>query len=358
MAKLCENCGEEILGAVNVCWKCGREHLTMHEPPVTPAELEPGPRAETPVSEQLPPWCWRMEPALAAWSHAKYPDDVQVMIPLQLPATRSPDDREVVWVTIAARDGDIFRGTVINDPQKSTAIRQGHFVHFMMSGGKHPPMLVRPDVENDLPRMQVSPCSECDCELVEETIKPIAAEPDQYPAVIATVCRLCFQPQELTLLAPPRESQPVIRPIDADDDDDFTSEEGGDDEDEAEGYQPPRRAGPPLRPQYPKNVGSTGAAWASIVLAIVGALGAFLIPWLNVGQFLPIAAVIIAVLGLLLGVWGISSPRRDIAIIGSLLCLLLLLAGGFFLMVDLYISIYGHAPWVVPTSEEFPELDS
>jgi len=63
-----------------------------------------------------------------------------------------------------------------------------------------------------------------------------------------------------------------------------------------------------------------------------------------------------AALGLALGAWGLSSPRRGPAILGLLLCLLALASASFTGAVGLYKQAYGHAPWEAPAEPEEPEF--
>jgi hypothetical protein len=50
-------------------------------------------------------------------------------------------------------------------------------------------------------------------------------------------------------------------------------------------------------------------------------------------------AAMVAVLGLVMGIWGLSSPRRNWALVGMLLCCLAIGLGTFRLARNIYISI-------------------
>lgn len=344
----------------------------MHERPISAGELEAGPLPDVEMLKQPSPWCWRMDPELAAWCHINYPDDCQVLIHNGASPTFGDTDREIVWATINDRQGDIFSATVINDPQHVQSIRQGHTIQFAKTGGNHPPALLTGELVRDLPRLDVKPCQKCRNRLVFDSIAKLAPdEVEAYPHKVETVCRFCGEPQIVRIQAPieacvadaivapasqelPAVGEGEIPLVDLHEATDTEENATTDEEDQGTGDIPPKRAGPPLRPRYPTDVNSTGAAWAALVLGIAGFLAAFLIPWLYIGQFVPIAAVIVAFMGLIFGVWGIYSRRRDVAITGSLLCLLLLMAGGFFLIVDFYVFTYGHTPWTAPIVDEFP----
>jgi hypothetical protein len=72
-----------------------------------------------------------------------------------------------------------------------------------------------------------------------------------------------------------------------------------------------------------------GGTVASIVLGIFAALLALLWP----------PAAIIAVLGLVMGIWGLRSPRRNLALVGMLLCCLAIGLGAFGGARALYVHV-------------------
>lgn len=60
-------------------------------------------------------------------------------------------------------------------------------------------------------------------------------------------------------------------------------------------------------------------------------------------------AVVTAVIGLLMGIWGLYSTRRGPAIIGILLCCVAMAIGGFNGVVWMYEAQYGYKPWDEPS---------
>jgi hypothetical protein len=72
-----------------------------------------------------------------------------------------------------------------------------------------------------------------------------------------------------------------------------------------------------------------GGTVASIVLGIFSALLSILWP----------PAAIIAVLGLAMGIWGLRSPRRNLALVGMLLCCLAIGLGAFGGARALYVHV-------------------
>src|SRR5205823_9574328 len=72
-----------------------------------------------------------------------------------------------------------------------------------------------------------------------------------------------------------------------------------------------------------------GGTVASLVLGLFAAVLAAIWP----------PAAIIAVLGLVMGIWGLSSPRRNWALVGMLLCCLAIGLGTFGMARRIYIGI-------------------
>jgi hypothetical protein len=85
-----------------------------------------------------------------------------------------------------------------------------------------------------------------------------------------------------------------------------------------------------------------GGACASLVLGVLSAILAWLWP----------PAAIIAVLGLGLGIWGLSSPRRGWALVGMLLCCLAIGLGTYNLARRAYIAYQQNKPIPVDMTEE------
>lgn len=68
----------------------------------------------------------------------------------------------------------------------------------------------------------------------------------------------------------------------------------------------------PVIPQIElENVAANGGAVAAVVLGVWALLGSFLTPWSGIS----------AVFGMVLGIWGISSPKRKMSYVGIAICL-------------------------------------
>ena len=88
--------------------------------------------------------------------------------------------------------------------------------------------------------------------------------------------------------------------------------------------------------RYSEHVVSIVAAVLSVVLGLASVVMCF---------YFPIGALAVAVVGLAMGVWGLYSERRGVAVIGVILCCIALSIGGFRSVVQLYTNIYGFSPW-------------
>ena len=90
---------------------------------------------------------------------------------------------------------------------------------------------------------------------------------------------------------------------------------------------------PPPRP----NLAALGGAVASL---IVGAFGVVLAPFRY-------EAAIIGLIGLMMGVWGVYSPRRGVALLGMLLCCIAIGLGTFTGIRSVYNQMLRNSPIMV-----------
>lgn len=89
---------------------------------------------------------------------------------------------------------------------------------------------------------------------------------------------------------------------------------------------------PPRATIYPKHVAASVGSTVAITLGLLS---------LILGYFVPLAGVIVAGIGIGMGVWGLSSTRRRSAIVGLLLCCLAITFSGFFGAAQVYQMIHG-----------------
>src|SRR5262245_6604274 len=104
---------------------------------------------------------------------------------------------------------------------------------------------------------------------------------------------------------------------------------------------PPR----PSVTRRPTNIAAEGGAYAALILGVFG----LVLSWsLFYGA-------LVALVGLLAGVWGIYSPRRNWALVGMLLCAVAMGLGTFTGVRQLNLYLTRNAPIEAPTTDE-PEF--
>jgi hypothetical protein len=240
MAVRCSHCGEELMGSVNRCWKCGQQFTSRPGPvgmppvrrsPVAIAatselpNVSPGPSTGTPPAPMAPG---------ASDSSVPSPPPGTFQAELVAPQQTSPPD-------LPAAPGA--------SPDAKAPVQSG-------SGGADSPQRVR------------------------RVGSPFAASNGA-------------------------GSRPLF-------------------------YEPP-----PPPPMYPRHVAAVGGAIGALVLGILSLIGCF---FTN-------AALVTGILGLVMGVWGLYSTRRGIAVAGLLVCFLAMSISSFNGAVELYVRMYGEHPF-------------
>jgi len=113
---------------------------------------------------------------------------------------------------------------------------------------------------------------------------------------------------------------------------------------------PPHPLATPRPPQprvvsRPTNIAAEGGAYAALLLGLFG----LLLSWsLFYGA-------LVALVGLFAGIWGIYSPRRNLALVGMLLCAIGMGLGTFTGVRQLNLYLTRNAPIEAPATEE-PEI--
>ena len=103
---------------------------------------------------------WRQHPKLRGRFHEQYPDDIQVVVHDGGPRL-SQVAPEVVWVRITDGDGDLFGGTVLNQPDELTSVSAGSSIRFKVpESGKFPLMVTEKYLVERLDWI-VHPCDRC-----------------------------------------------------------------------------------------------------------------------------------------------------------------------------------------------------
>jgi hypothetical protein len=118
----------------------------------------------------------------------------------------------------------------------------------------------------------------------------------------------------------------------------------------------------PAQPEVPASAaerlrtGSMSPARSTHYSSIAGAIASLALGGMSLLlSYFTTLALIPAAMGVAMGIWGLYSTRRAMALAGIVLCSLVLLISGFRGIVDLYEYRYGHSPWDPP--EEFEVYD-
>jgi len=104
----------------------------------------------------------------------------------------------------------------------------------------------------------------------------------------------------------------------------------------------------PAQPRFvaqPTNVAAVGGAYAALALGLF----AVVLSWWRY------EGAIVALVGLMAGIWGIYSPRRNWALVGMLLCALGIGLGTFTGVRQVFLYLNRNAPIEQPATEE-PEI--
>jgi len=268
----CKKCGEELLGAVNSCWRCG-------------AAIVP----TMPVATQPPA-------ATKATSHSAGGNSAQ---------TIQPEQHDVDVAAAEAAE------TLVSEPD-TTAMADAN----------------NADAAAETPEHAATPAHAAE-ETQPDNDAPLIAKPQSSKPLV-------FNPQGIRGA---RRGSPFA---------------GG-----AARYQPDEDEAPrevpvaPLRANYPQNTAAAGGAFGSLIMAALTVAGGFAGPYMLIGRFFPLGGILTCVLGIALGIWGLSSERRGFAIAGTFACCLLLTLLCVFGMVDVYTSIHGYRPWETAPAAEF-----
>ena len=103
---------------------------------------------------------WRDHPKLRGRFHPEYPDDVQVIVHDGGP--RLTNHRpELIWVRIIHWDGNLFRGTVLNQPEQLSSVSQGSEIQFLVPDGGEHPLMVTDKYLGERGYWIIQPCDQC-----------------------------------------------------------------------------------------------------------------------------------------------------------------------------------------------------
>lgn len=99
---------------------------------------------------------------------------------------------------------------------------------------------------------------------------------------------------------------------------------------------PPNGLAPTTRPHIRNDSGAAAAAALTLPIGILG---------LILAAYFPVGGLAISCFGIAIGTWGLYSQRRGVALAGLIVCCLCLAISGFNAAIELYVHLYGVAPW-------------
>jgi hypothetical protein len=89
------------------------------------------------------PGPWNPHPKLQGRFHQQFPDDLQVVVHNGGPRV-SQTPPEVVWVRVTDGEGNLYTGTLLNQPDDLTSLSAGASIRFMVpvASGAHTQAMV------------------------------------------------------------------------------------------------------------------------------------------------------------------------------------------------------------------------
>lgn len=103
---------------------------------------------------------WRRHPRLQGRFHPDFADDIQVVVHDGGPR-RSSVRPEVVWVRITDGEGDLFTGTVLNQPAGVKSVSAGSSLRLKVPESGEFPLLVTEKYLLERPDWVISACDRC-----------------------------------------------------------------------------------------------------------------------------------------------------------------------------------------------------
>jgi hypothetical protein len=140
---------------------------------------------------------WRTHPKLQGRFHPDFPDDIQVIVHDGGPRL-SQVAPEVVWVRVTDGEGDLFAGTVLNQPVNLTSVSAGDSIRFIVPGSGKYPLLVTEKYLLERPDWVIHPCDRCGLtELLDapsdliRAVFPFLSDADQTQMMFTAFCGCC-----------------------------------------------------------------------------------------------------------------------------------------------------------------------
>jgi hypothetical protein len=106
------------------------------------------------------PGPWNLHPKLQGRFHQQFPDDLQVVVHNGGPRV-SQAPPEVVWVRVTDGEGNLFTGTLLNQPDDLTSLSAGASIRFMVPESGALPIMVTDKYLHERSDWTIHPCNKC-----------------------------------------------------------------------------------------------------------------------------------------------------------------------------------------------------
>jgi hypothetical protein len=140
--------------------------------------------------------------------HPDCPDDIQVLIHDGGPR-RSPVPPEVVWVRVHGHEDGVYRGSVLNEPQRLTTVKQGQDIGFILADNCPHLLYVTDHYLRERGKWKIRECDKCGFaelfdppDVLSKVLFPTAPG-DFRPLHYTTFCPLCGGVQTVSALGAP-----------------------------------------------------------------------------------------------------------------------------------------------------------
>jgi hypothetical protein len=103
---------------------------------------------------------WWSDPKIAERLHPDRPNDLQVVVHDGGP--RITDRRpEAIWVRVTGQAGDVYLGSILNEPKQLVSVKQGQTIRFVSPAQAEYPLMVSEQYLRERPGWKIIPCDKC-----------------------------------------------------------------------------------------------------------------------------------------------------------------------------------------------------
>lgn len=141
---------------------------------------------------------WRSDPALMDRFHPDYPDDLQVVVHDGGPRL-SDTPQELMWVRVVAKQGDVYRGELLNEPHGLKTAKVGDEILFLPANEGKPPFRVTEKYLQERKDWHILPCNKCGMpelfdapsDLIAKIFPDLADRSDVEEMKFTSFCPIC-----------------------------------------------------------------------------------------------------------------------------------------------------------------------